>query len=124
MPASSWKRRCRWSPSWSIALPDRHRFSPLYRPARRRLISVVAQWTYALASLQPLVLLIEDLQGRSLHARALSVVGGGMRQAPLMLIYTARPNYGALADAHHHSHLLLILWTPYRWRGWRWRAPR
>ena len=47
----------------NLPLPDH--YQPLLSPPeqrRRRLISVLAQWTFALACLQPMVLVLEDVQ--------------------------------------------------------------
>jgi class 3 adenylate cyclase/tetratricopeptide (TPR) repeat protein len=94
----------------NLPLPDR--YQPLLSPPeqrRRRLISVVAQWTYALAGLQPLVLLLEDLQWAdpsSLELHHLLVEE--CAKLPLMLIYTARPKFTPPWPARtHHSHLML-----------------
>jgi class 3 adenylate cyclase len=94
----------------NLPLPDR--YQPLLSPPeqrRRRLISVVAQWTYALASLQPLVLLIEDMQWADPSTLELhQVLVEECAKLPLMLIYTARPEFTAPWPTRtHHSHLLL-----------------
>ena len=94
----------------NLPLPDH--YQPLLSPPeqrRRRLISVVAQWTYALASLQPLVLLIEDLQWADPSSLELhQALVEECAKLPLMLIYTARPEFTPPWPTRtHHSHLML-----------------
>jgi class 3 adenylate cyclase/tetratricopeptide (TPR) repeat protein len=81
----------------NLPLPDRYR--PLLSPPeqrRRRLISVLAQWTFALARLQPLVMLLDDVQWADPSTLEFhQVLIDHCATMPLMLIYTARPEFNA-----------------------------
>jgi len=61
---------------------------------RRRLIAVLTGWTLGAARLQPMVMLVEDLHWldpSSLELQQLLAEQGAI--APLMLLYTARPEF-------------------------------
>ena len=78
-----------------LPLPDR--YPPLVSPPeqkRRRLIATLEQWVFALAGMQPLVMVLEDAQWADpstleLH-RALVAHSAASR---LMLVYTVRPGF-------------------------------
>ncbi len=94
----------------NLPLPDR--YQPLLSPPeqrRRRLISVLVQWTSALARLQPLVLLLDDVQWADPSTLELhQVLVEQCARLPLMLIYTARPEFIAPWSARtNHTHLML-----------------
>lgn len=94
----------------NLPLPDR--YQPLLSPPeqrRRRLISVLAQWTFARARLQPLVLVLEDAQWADPSTLELhQALVEECATLPMMLIYTARPEFDApWPPRTHHSHLML-----------------
>jgi class 3 adenylate cyclase len=94
----------------NLPLPDH--YQPLLSPPeqrRRRLISVLVQWTSALACLQPMVLVLEDLQWADPSTLELhQVLVEQCATIPLMVIYTARPEFNApWPPRTHHSHLML-----------------
>ena len=93
-----------------LDLPAPAHYPPLVSPPeqkRRRLIATLAHWILALAEMQPLVMVLEDVQWADpstldFHKAVLE------RSAftPMMLIYTARPGFEApWPAAPHHSRL-------------------
>lgn len=93
-----------------LDLPLPAHYPPLVSPPeqkRRRLIATLAQWVFALAGMQPLVMVLEDAQWadpstlefhRTLVERSAA--------APLMLIYTARPDFTPPWPAvDHHARI-------------------
>ncbi len=94
----------------NLPLPDRYQPS-LSSPdqKRRRLIAVLAQWTFSLARLQPLVLLLEDAQWADPSTLDLNqVLVEQSATMPIMLIYTARPEFNAPWPSRaNHSRLML-----------------
>jgi class 3 adenylate cyclase/tetratricopeptide (TPR) repeat protein len=94
----------------NLPLPDR--YQPLLSPPeqrRRRLISVMAQWTFANARRQPMVVLLEDVQWADPSTLELhQVLVEECAALPMMLIYTARPEFNSpWTPRTHHSHLML-----------------
>ena len=77
--------------------------------ARRRLIATLAAWVLGAARLQPLVVFLEDLQWvdpSTLELQQLLVEQGAT--APLLLLYTARPEFRPpWALRAHHTQLTL-----------------
>ncbi|MBV8773285.1 MAG: AAA family ATPase [Deltaproteobacteria bacterium] len=71
---------------------------------RRRLLSVLSEWLFGAARLQPAIMVVEDLHWldpSTLELLKMLAEQGG--PAPLMLVYTARPEFRAQwhAGAHH-----------------------
>jgi class 3 adenylate cyclase/tetratricopeptide (TPR) repeat protein len=77
--------------------------------ARRRLLATLAAWTFGTARLQPLVILLEDLQwvdASTLALQQLLVEQGAA--APILLIHTARPEFRPpWAMRANHAHVTL-----------------
>ena len=77
--------------------------------ARRRLLATLAAWAFGTARLQPLVILLEDLQwvdASTLALQQLLVEQGA--SAPLLLIHTARPEFHPpWAMRANHAHVTL-----------------
>ena len=95
-----------------INLPLPERFPPLLSPPeqrRKRLIAVLAQWTFSLAWMQPLALVLEDVQWADpstieLHQTLVEQCA----TVPMLLLYTARPEFAApWPPRTHHAHLVL-----------------
>ncbi len=93
-----------------LDLPTPAHYPPLVSPPeqkRRRLIATLAQWVFALAEMQPLVMVLEDVHWADpstldFHQAVIE------RSAvmPMMLIYTARPEFAASwPAADHHFHI-------------------
>lgn len=88
----------------NLPLPDR--YQPSLAPPdqkRRRLIAVLVQWTFSLAKLQPLVLLLDDAQWADpstieLHQMLVEQCAA----IPIMMLYTARPEFIAPWPLHHN----------------------
>jgi class 3 adenylate cyclase/tetratricopeptide (TPR) repeat protein len=76
---------------------------------RRRLLAALSQWVLGAARLQPLVMVVEDLHwldASTLELQQLLAEQGAT--APLMLLYTARPEFHAAWPMRaHHSQLTL-----------------
>jgi class 3 adenylate cyclase/tetratricopeptide (TPR) repeat protein len=76
---------------------------------RRRLLAALSQWVLGAARLQPLVMVVEDLHwldASTLELQQLLAEQGAT--APLMLLYTARPEFHAAWPMRaHHSHITL-----------------
>jgi class 3 adenylate cyclase len=76
---------------------------------RRRLLAALAGWVLGAAALQPLVMVVEDLHWldpSTLELLELLTEQGAT--APLMLLYTARPEFRAQWPMHmHHSQITL-----------------
>ena len=75
--------------------------------AHRRLLATLAAWVFGAARLQPLVVLLEDLQwvdASTLALQQLLVEQGA--SAPLLLVYTARPEFRPpWAMRANHAHV-------------------
>jgi class 3 adenylate cyclase/tetratricopeptide (TPR) repeat protein len=94
----------------NLPLPDR--YQPSLSPPdqkRRRLIAVLARWTFSLARLEPLVVLVEDAQWADPSTLELNqMLVEQCATLPAMLIYTARPEFTApWPSRKSHSHLML-----------------
>ena len=94
----------------NLPLPDR--YQPSLAPPdqkRRRLIAVIAQWTFSLARLQPLVLLLEDVQWADPSTLELNqVLVEQCATRPIMLMFTARPEFiPPWPSRKNHSQLTL-----------------
>jgi class 3 adenylate cyclase/tetratricopeptide (TPR) repeat protein len=94
----------------NLPLPDR--YQPSLSPPdqkRRRLIAVLARWTFSLARLEPLVVLVEDAQWADPSTLELNqMLVEQCATLPAMLIYTARPEFTApWPSRKNHSHLML-----------------
>jgi class 3 adenylate cyclase len=76
---------------------------------RRRLLSALAAWAFGAARLQPLVMVVEDLHWldpSTLDSQQLLVEQGAT--VPLMLLYTARPEFHApWSRRAHHTQITL-----------------
>jgi tetratricopeptide (TPR) repeat protein len=95
-----------------LNLPILERYQPSLAPPdqkRRRLIAVLAQWTFSLARVQPLVLLLEDAQWADPSTLELNqVLVEQCATMPILMIYTARPEFTPpWPSRKHHSHLTL-----------------
>jgi len=94
----------------NLAVPAH--YPPVVSPPeqkRRRLIAALVQWLFALARLQPLVMVLEDVHWADpstleLHQALVEQCAA----LPVMLIYTARPEFIAPWPTRtHHAHLML-----------------
>jgi class 3 adenylate cyclase/tetratricopeptide (TPR) repeat protein len=88
----------------NLPLPERYRPS-LASPdqKRRRLIAVLVQWTFSLAKLQPLVLMLDDAQWADPSTLELNqMLVAQCAAIPIMLLYTARPEFIAPWPLHHN----------------------
>jgi class 3 adenylate cyclase/tetratricopeptide (TPR) repeat protein len=80
-----------------LQLPAGDRYPPLTLTSeqkRRRLLAALTGWVFGAAKLQPLVMVVEDLHWldpSTLELQELLANQGAM--APLMLLYTARPEF-------------------------------
>jgi class 3 adenylate cyclase len=75
-----------------LPVGDRYRENIAPDERRRRLLAVLSEWVLGAARLQPMVMLVEDLHWldpSTLELQQLLAAQGGI--APLMLLYTARP---------------------------------
>jgi tetratricopeptide (TPR) repeat protein len=96
-----------------LGLPLGDRYPPSTVPPdqqRRRLLATLVAWTIGFAKAQPLVLATEDLHWAdpsTLELTQLLVEQGAT--APLMLLYTARPEFRAQwsSRAPHHTQIML-----------------
>ena len=100
-----------------LQLPVGERYSALTLMAeqkRRRLLAALSAWVLGAARLQPLVMLVEDLHWldpSTLELLQLLTEQGAT--APLMLLYTARPEFRAPWPMHmHHSQIALNRLSP------------
>ena len=88
----------------NLALPDR--YQPSLAPPdqkRRRLIAVLVQWIFSLARLQPLVLFLDDAQWADPSTIELNqMLVAQCAAIPIMLLYTARPEFIAPWPLHHN----------------------
>jgi class 3 adenylate cyclase/tetratricopeptide (TPR) repeat protein len=90
-----------------LQLPLGERYPPLTltpEQKRRRLLASLAEWLFGAASLQPVVMVVEDLHWldpSTLDLQQILVEQGAT--ARLMLLYTARPQFRApwVLRAHH-----------------------
>ncbi len=88
----------------NLPLPARYQ-SSLASPEqkRRRLIAALVQWTCSLAKLQPLVLLLDDAQWADPSTIELNqTLVAQCAAIPIMLLYTARPEFIAPWPVHHN----------------------
>ena len=76
---------------------------------RRRLLAALAGWVLGAAGLQPLVMVVEDLHWLDPSTlELLQLLAEQGATAPLMLLYTARPEFRAPWPMHtHHSQITL-----------------
>jgi class 3 adenylate cyclase/tetratricopeptide (TPR) repeat protein len=76
---------------------------------RRRLLAALAGWVLGVAGLQPLVMVLEDLHWLDPSTlELLQLLAEQGATAPLMLLYTARPEFRAPWPMHtHHSQITL-----------------
>ena len=76
---------------------------------RRRLLAAVAGWVLGAAGLQPVVIVIEDLHWLDPSTlELLQLLAEQGATAPLMLLYTARPEFRAPWPMHtHHTQITL-----------------
>jgi len=77
--------------------------------ARRRLLATLAAWAFGTARLQPLVILLEDLQWVDASTLALQqLLVEQAASAPLLLLHTARPEFRPpWAMRANHAHVTL-----------------
>jgi class 3 adenylate cyclase/predicted ATPase len=95
-----------------LQLPAGERYSTSTLTAeekRRRLLAALAEWVLGAARLQPLVMVVEDLHWldpSTIELQQLLVEQGAT--VPLMLLYTARPEFRARWPMRtHHSQMVL-----------------
>jgi hypothetical protein len=95
-----------------LQLPAGERYPALTLTAeqkRRRLLAALSQWILGAARLQPLVMVVEDLHwldASTLELQQLLAEQGAT--APLMLLYTARPEFHASWPMRaHHTQITL-----------------
>jgi tetratricopeptide (TPR) repeat protein len=95
-----------------LGLPLGDKYPPLRMPPdqqRKRLLATLVAWTIGFAKAQPLVLATEDLHWAdpsTLEVTQLLVEQGAT--APLMLLYTARPEFrGQWSSRAHHTQITL-----------------
>jgi len=95
-----------------LQLPAGERYPALILSAeqkRRRLLAALARWVLGAAALQPLMMVVEDLHWldpSTLELLQLLTEQGAT--APLMLLYTARPQFRPPWPMHtHHSQITL-----------------
>ncbi|HKC31084.1 MAG TPA: hypothetical protein VKB74_05085, partial [Burkholderiales bacterium] len=95
-----------------LGLPLGDKYPPLRMPPdqqRKRLLATLVAWTIGFAKAQPLVLATEDLHWAdpsTLELHQLLVEQGAT--APLMLLYTARPEFRAQWSSRaHHTQITL-----------------
>jgi class 3 adenylate cyclase/tetratricopeptide (TPR) repeat protein len=95
-----------------LDLPLGEKYPPLSMPPdqrRRRLLATLVAWTMGAAKAQPLVIATEDLHWAdpsTLEVTQLLIEQGAT--APLMLIYTARPEFRAAWSMRaHHTQITL-----------------
>jgi class 3 adenylate cyclase/tetratricopeptide (TPR) repeat protein len=98
------------APLLSLALPERHPPSTRTREAQRRdTFAALAAWTCGAAKLQPMVFVLEDLHW--VDPSTLELLATLAEQAatvPLLLVFTARPEFRAPWPLlGHHAHLSL-----------------
>jgi class 3 adenylate cyclase/tetratricopeptide (TPR) repeat protein len=76
---------------------------------RRRLLAALSGWVLGAAGVQPLVMVVEDLHWLDPSTlELLQLLAEQGATVPLMLLYTARPEYRALWPMRtHHSHITL-----------------
>jgi len=103
------------APLLGLALPDRYAPPDLSPEVQRKqLLVTLATWLLGLARTQPVVAVVEDLQWvdpSTLELHAMLAERGAT--APLLLLYTARPEFRAPWPAlGHHVHLALNRLTP------------
>jgi class 3 adenylate cyclase/predicted ATPase len=99
------------APLLGVELPE-GRFAPLRISAeqeRERLLAALAGWVFGFARLQPAVLVIEDLHWVDPSTLALQeILAEQAATAPLLLVYTARPEFRAPWPLRaHHAQLTL-----------------
>jgi class 3 adenylate cyclase/tetratricopeptide (TPR) repeat protein len=98
------------APLLSISVPDalpRLEMSPELR--RRRTLESLVSWTLALADLQPVLLLVEDLQWAD--PSSLELLGMLVEQCPtsrILVVLTARPEYEATWSQRSHCRSLTV----------------
>jgi class 3 adenylate cyclase/predicted ATPase len=98
-----------------LPVRDRYRatsFTPEQR--RRRLLAVLTGWTLGAARLQPMVMVVEDLHWLDPSTLELQqLLAEQCTAAPLMLLYTARPEFRAPWPMRtHHSQITLNRLSP------------
>jgi predicted ATPase len=98
------------APLLNLTLPAKYPPSSLSpEQQRRRLLATLVEWTLGAARLQPTVIAIEDLHWvdpSTLELLTLLVDQGAT--APLLLLYTARPEFGApWPPRAHHTQITL-----------------
>jgi predicted ATPase len=76
---------------------------------RRRLLAALSQWVSGAARLQPLAMVVEDLHWLDASTlELLQLLAEQGATAPLMLLYSARPEFHAAWPMHtHHSQITL-----------------
>ena len=95
-----------------LQLPAGERYSApslMAEEKRRRLLAALSGWILGAAKLQPLVLVSEDLHWLDPSSlELLELLAGQGASVPLMLLYTARPEFRAPWPMRtHHSHIAL-----------------
>src|SRR5262245_1617190 len=98
------------APLLGLVVPER--YPPLglsTEQQRRRFLSTFAAWIFGMARVQPLVIALEDLHW--VDASTLELIGMLVEQgatAPLLLLFTARPEFAAPWPARaHHAQVML-----------------
>lgn len=76
---------------------------------RRKLFAILAEWVFATAQPQPLVLVVEDLHWSDPSTlELLQILADQGATVPLLLLYTARPEFRSpWSTRGHHAHLAL-----------------
>ncbi len=76
---------------------------------RRKLVATLVAWLFGLARAQPVVLVVEDLQWVDPSTlELLALCGEQAARAPVLLLYTARPEFHVPWPVRsHHTHLTL-----------------
>jgi predicted ATPase len=95
-----------------LQLPVGNRYSALtltVEQKRRRLLAALSAWVLGAARLQPLVMVVEDLHWLDPSTlELLQLLAEQGASVPLMLLYTARPEFRAPWPMRtHHSHIAL-----------------
>ena len=98
------------APVLGLPVPDQYP-SPIGRPEeqRQKLLATLCSWALGAARAQPLVIVMEDLHWADPSTLELArMLAEQAAAAPLLLIYTARPEFAPpWRPSAHHAHLIL-----------------